>query len=164
MNPQEQDTRSLPPLPDRALTGLKTPWQSPTGESFHTVKLWEFTNLYVIPNQRLWKQLSQALTFHPNLAAFARQYQISRPVLSNIRDNPSQSISVPNLKKLSRAFSLDQNKVEQQIKAVRFNMSGEPEKLTFPFQLDVYSWRVLCHIAGDGNVHQRDDRPYPYLR
>jgi len=155
--------KQLPPLPKRALTRLPEPWVSPEGGPFHTVHLWEFTNLYVILDKKMWTKVSSFLQSQ-NLAALGRRWKITRSILSNIRDNQQQSISVATLRKLCYAAQLDFDKVESSLKAVRFNQSGDLEHLSFPFSMDLYTWRVLCHIAGDGNIYQKKDRPYPSLR
>lgn len=159
----------LPPLPERAIKGLDHPWVSPNGESFHTVRLWEFPLLYVLLKHEVWVALSNSLRRVKNLAAFGRRWKISRSILANIRDNPNQSINVSNLRKLCYAYNFDFEWIEQSLRAVMFNFCGEKEKLNFPFTMNIHSWRALCHIAGDGNVHYRKKTKkskslYPDLR
>ncbi len=155
--------QELPLLPDRALKGLETPWVSPTGEPFHTVRLWEFENLYVLLKQEVWKTISSFLRKLP-LSTLTKHLDISVTILSNIRNNSNQSIHIHNLYKLFDAVNLDLNEIESSIRSIKFGQRGEPEYISFPFTMNIYAWRVLCHIVGDGNVHDRDDRPYPYLR
>jgi hypothetical protein len=55
------------------------------------------------------------------------------------------------------------------VKAVMFNFCGEKEYISFPFTIDIYAWRAICHIAGDGNIHirkksKRRKNIFPYLR
>lgn len=115
--------QELPPLPDRAIKGLDTPWSSPTGEPFHTVHLWEFTNLYVLLGEKDWLSLSKYLK-GVTLSTLSRQLKIGYTVLSNIRDNRNQSIVVPNLRKLCEEAELNLNSVERSIQGVRFNTRG----------------------------------------
>ncbi|MHA2244798.1 MAG: hypothetical protein ACXADY_07485 [Candidatus Hodarchaeales archaeon] len=136
--------QELPPLPDRAIKGLKNPWVSPNGEPFHTVRLWEFENLYVLLKHDMWKRLAKHKIPH------------------YIRTNPNQSIRVPMLKELCLDARLDLDEVEQSVRAVRFNFCGKLEDLTFPFSMNIYAWRVLCHIPGDGNVNNH--KSFPELR
>ena len=150
----------LPPLPERAIRGLSSPWSSPTGEPFHTVLLWEFTNLYVLLGEKDWQSLSKYLK-GVNLSRLSRQLEIGYYALSNIRDNRNQSIVVPNLCKLCEEAELNLESVERSIRGVRFNTRGFLEHLKFPFAMDIYAWRTLCHIAGDGNINIRK---YPDLR
>ena len=155
----------LHPLPQRAIRGLPDGSSfTLDGELFHTVHIWEFPLIYVILKHKMWLHLSKLLRGSPNLAALARRLKLGRGILANIRDNPDQSIGIPNLKKLCREFDLDPSEIERSLRTVQFNQSGKPEKITFPFVMDIYSWRILCHITGDGNVSDRKDRPNPYLR
>ncbi len=157
---EKKPDQELPPLPDRAIKGLKRPWVSPNGEPFHTVSLWEFENLYVLLGEKDWKSLSMFLK-SMNLSVLSRQLKIGQKTLRCIRDNRNQSIVVPNLCKLCEEAELDLESVERMIRGVRFNKSGEIEKILFPFVMDIYAWRALCHIAGDGNIHKRK---FPDLR
>ncbi len=164
-NHQTFPNNELPPLPDRALTGMPggvehIPQESP----FHTVHVWEFTNLYVLLNKKMWKIISTFLKDDDNHSAVALLLERGHGTLFLIRKNPNQSIHMPILKTIVIATNLDPNMVERSIRAVKFEQRGDPEMIKFPFQMDLYAWRVICHILGDGNVHTRDDRPYPYLR
>jgi hypothetical protein len=111
----------------------------------------------------MWTQIATHLRA-VNLSRFARTWNLSRGILQNICENPEQTISVPVLQQLCTALNLDLDEVEQSLQAVRFNMSGKLEQVKFPFRMELYPWRALCHIVGDGNVSFRKDRPYPYLR
>jgi hypothetical protein len=162
---KQKNAQELPPLPERAIHGLTKPWNSPNGKPFHTVSLWEFPLLYVLLKQKAWRKFSSALSELNNLDAFSQCCNISRSILASIRDNPNQSISVPNLKKLSDELAFDLDWVEKMaIKAVKFNKSGKKEYFSFPFTLDIYAWRAICHITGDGNIGYSENSPYPYLR
>jgi hypothetical protein len=131
----------LPPLPYRAIWGLpsSSKWNSSNGSPFHTVHLWEFTNLYVLLGKKDWQILS--------------------PYLSGLKYE--HSIVVPKLRKLCEEAELNLESVEKSIRGVRFNQRGSIEHLKFPFVMDIYAWRTLCHIVGDGNIHKRK---YPALR
>lgn len=122
--------------------------------------LWEFTNLYVLLGEKDWLSLSKYLK-GVNLSTLSRQLHIGHTILLNIRDNHNQSIVVPNLRKLCEEAELPLESVERSIRGVRFNTRGSLEHLKFPFAMDLYAWRTLCHIAGDGNVNMRK---YPTLR
>jgi len=155
----------LPPLPERALTGLPSEMEYEIKETpFHTVHVWEFTNLYVLLNHQLWSTISTFLKNDDNLTAVARELERGHGTLFAIRKNPNQSIHIDMLKAIVQVSDSDYDLVERSIRAVKFGQRGEPEKIEFPFTMDLYAWRVICHIIGDGNVQKRDDRPYPYLR
>ncbi|MHA2251387.1 MAG: hypothetical protein ACXAD7_13580, partial [Candidatus Kariarchaeaceae archaeon] len=94
----------------------------------------------------------------------SRQVDIGYSTLLEIRGNPEQSIVVPNLRKLCQKAGLNLASVEQSIRGVRFNTRGSIEHLKFPFVMDIYAWRTLCHIVGDGNIHYRKTRKFPALR
>lgn len=160
MSNNNKNHGDLPPLPQRAIRGLSSPWSSPNGEPFHTVHLWEFTNLYVLLGEKDWLSLSKYLK-GCNLSTLSRQLDIAYYVLSKIRDNSNQSIVVPNLRKLCEEVELNLDSVERSIRGVRFNTRGSLEHLKFPFAMDIYAWRTLCHIVGDGSVTKRK---YPALR
>jgi len=154
----------LPPLPHRAIWGLPSgSVVSPNGSPFQTVHLWEFSNLYVLLGKKDWQHLSTYLK-GSNLRVISRQVDIGYSVLLNIRADPDQSIVVPNLRKLCKKAELNLDSVEQSIRGVRFNTRGSIEHLKFPFVMDIYAWRTLCHIVGDGNIHYRKTRKYPALR
>lgn len=54
--------RKFPPLPERAISGLPNKLKyNPTDSPFHTVRLWEFTNLHVILENRTWTLISDFL-------------------------------------------------------------------------------------------------------
>ena len=150
------------PLPDRVISGLpEATWPVISEEyTFQEVSLWEFTNLYVLLDKKDWITLSTMLK-GVNLSTLSREIGIGVAALSNIRGSPDQSIVVPNLKRLCEKAEMDLIKVERNARAVRFSTRGDLENLTFPFVMDIYAWRVLSHIAGDGNVHFRK---YPALR
>ena len=149
-------------LPDRVIRGLSEAiWPVVTEENaFKAVSLWEFTNLYVLLGKKDWLTLSKYLK-GVQLAAMGRDTGISPSVLSKIRDSPDQSIVVPNLKRLCEEVEMDLSKVERSVQAVRSYTGGPLTYLKFPFVMDIYSWRLLCHIPGDGNVKYRK---YPGLR
>jgi hypothetical protein len=132
---------NLPPLPHRAIWGLPSgsTWDSPDGSPFYTVHLWEFTNLYVLLGKKDWFSLS--------------------PYLRGLKYK--HSIVVPKLRRLCEKAGLNLESVEKAIRGVRFNNRGSIERLKFPFVMDIYAWRTLCHIVGDGNVTKRK---YPALR
>lgn len=154
----------LPPLPERAIKGLDHPWVSPKGELFHVVRLWEFPHLYVLLKHKMWVRISKFLRETGNLAMLARSLGISRTILANIRNNPDQSISVSNLRKISWEIDISLDLMETSIRAARFGQSGDPEFLSFPFTMNIHAWRALCHIIGDGNVNKRKDGVFPEFR
>ncbi|MFX1282182.1 MAG: hypothetical protein ACFFB5_00945 [Promethearchaeota archaeon] len=80
-------------------------------------------------------------------------------VLSNIRNNPNMSISVSNLWKLCKAAKLDLKIVEKSVQTIRFSSHGKKENLSFPFTMNIYAWRALCHIIGDGTIDKRNSSP-----
>jgi hypothetical protein len=157
-----QEVGANAPLPDRVITGLpEATWPVvPEEYTFQEVSLWEFTNLYVLLGRKDWVTLSTLLK-GVNLSTVSREIGIGVATLSNIRDSPDQSIVVPNLKCLCQYAEMDLSQVERNARAVRFSTRGDLEYLVFPFVMDIYAWRVLSHIAGDGNVHFRK---YPDLR
>lgn len=153
----------LPPLPERAITGLPNGWATPKGELFHTVQLWEFTNLYVLLRHDVWQILSNYLK-ESTLLVLSEQLKISPNILFNIRTNPQQTIAVPNLRKICLSVGLDLDIVERTSQAVRFNQNGKLEALSFPFSIDIYAWRLICHIIGDGYVYNyKRQTVYPKL-
>ncbi len=154
--PPSRKAGAKTPLPDRVITGLpEATWPVvPEEYTFQEVSLWEFTNLYVLLGKKDWITLSTMLK-GINLSTLSREIGISRTILSNIRDSPDQSIVVPNLERLCLYAEMDLNQVERNARAVRFSKRGDLEYLTFPFVMDIYAWRILSHIAGDGNVHFR---------
>ncbi|MHA2164397.1 MAG: hypothetical protein ACXAAT_00910 [Candidatus Hodarchaeales archaeon] len=159
-HPNEEGQKAL--LPDRVIGGLpEAEWPVVTEENaFKAVSLWEFTNLYVLLDKKDWLTLSKYLK-GAQLSAISRDTGISPSILSNIRDSPEQSIVVPNLKRLCEEVEMDLSKVERSVKAVRSYKGGPFTYLKFPFVMDIYLWRLLCHIPGDGNVKYRK---YPGLR
>lgn len=159
-NPNNQ---KLPPLPRRAITGVPGSWVSSDGKPFHTVRIWEFTILYALLEYNIWKIISDFLKKHSNLTTLGRQLKISQRILYHIKDNPKRSIRIPNLLKLCRIMGLNLDVVEKSIQSVRFNHSGYLEYLSFPFDIDIYAWRAICHIAGDGCVDKHKGNPYPSL-
>ncbi len=160
-NPLPTEGGAQAPLPDRVITGQNAPWPVvPEEYTFQEVSLWEFTNLYVLLGKDDWITLSTLLQ-GINLSAISREIGIGVSVLSNIRESPDQTIAVANLEHLCHYAGMDLSQVERNARAVRFSKRGDLEYLKFPFVMDIYAWRVLCHIAGDGNVHFRK---YPDLR
>jgi hypothetical protein len=149
-------------LPERVIQGTTNAvWpQIAPDEPFQPVSLWEFTNLYVLLGKRDWGTISSFLK-GCNLVGLSQKLGIRDTVLASIRDSPKQSILVTNLQKLCNHIGVDLAQVERNVSGVRFSTRGDLEKLSFPFFMNIYSWRVLCHIAGDGNVHFRK---YPDLR
>ncbi len=157
------DHRKLPPLPKRAIRGFHSPWSSHNGKPFHTVHLWEFTNLYVLLRREMWEIFSNYLKGF-TLSVISQQLKISPNILSNIRNNPHQTIIVPNLQKICLGIGLDLEVVEKSTQAVRFHRNGELEALSFPFNIDIYAWRLICHIIGDGSVSEDKDHVFPKLQ
>ena len=65
----------LPPLPERAISGLPNSMKYTSSDSpFHTVRLWEFTNLHVILNNRTWTLISDYLR-QANLTNLSQEIQ-----------------------------------------------------------------------------------------
>ncbi|MFX1505886.1 MAG: hypothetical protein ACFFDC_07205 [Promethearchaeota archaeon] len=56
-------------------------------------------------------------------------------------------------------MNLNFETVEKSIRAVRFSNHGKLEKISFPFNMDIYSWRLICHIIGDGTIDKRHSFP-----
>ena len=162
-NEQNLNDQELPPLPQRVITGVPDSWVPVDGKLFHTVRIWEFTILYALLEYNLWKTISDFLKKHSNLTALGRQLKISRKILHHIKVNPKRSIRIPNLLKLCRIVGLNLDVVEKSIQSVRFNHSGYIEHLSFPFNIDIYAWRAICHIAGDGCIGLGRGNSYPYL-
>jgi hypothetical protein len=158
-----KDHGELPPLPERAVGDFYNPSSRSSNEGpFHTVRLWEFTNLYVLLRKSVWEILSNYLK-KSTLSVISRELKISSNILSNIRKNPHQSIVIPNLRKICLKVGLDLNLVEKTTQAVRFNKNGGLEDIPFPFCIDIYAWRLICHIIGDGSVSNDKDHEFPKL-
>ncbi len=121
---------------------------------FRTVQLRELTKLYVLLEYQLWESLSIKLR-ELTLSKLSRKLNINYSVLRSIRDFPNKSICVNNLIKLSREFDIDFKRIEKSTRAIRFSQTSELEKITFPFNMDIYSWRAICHILGDGTIDKR---------
>jgi hypothetical protein len=125
---------------------------------FQEVHLWDMTNLYVILNHDIWLNISDFLK-RCTLSKLSGHLEIYYKVLCNIRDNPSLSISVPNLLKLCQTSELDLEIVEKSIQSVRFTSHGKQENILFPFKPNIYAWRAICHILGDGTIDRRNSYP-----
>ena len=121
---------------------------------FREVNLFELTDFYVLLSHDNWLILS-TLLMNSNLSKLSRKLKILHSVLRNIRDFPDKTISVTNLIKLSNALKLDLQSMEKSIRGIRFSQTGDLEKITFPFKMDIYSWRAICHIIGDGTLDRR---------
>ncbi|MHA2075740.1 MAG: hypothetical protein ACW97X_14055, partial [Candidatus Hodarchaeales archaeon] len=127
-------------------------------DPFLKIHIWDLPNLYVIVNIDIQEKIA---TFLRNsvLSKVSHRLKISYSVVRAIRKKPAISISVPNLLKLSLAAKLNLVSVEKSIKAVRFSSHGMLEYISFPFIITKYSWRLICHIVGDGTVDKRDSQP-----
>ena len=130
----------------------------PKYKPFRQVHLWELTELYVLLNQNLWLYLSAFLR-KTTISELSKRLKIQYKVLTNFRDSPQKSISVKNLFKICKELNLDFETVEKSIRAVRFSTQGKLEKIFFPFNMDIYSWRLICHIIGDGTIDTRGSFP-----
>ncbi|MHA2175413.1 MAG: hypothetical protein ACXABI_11340 [Candidatus Hodarchaeales archaeon] len=165
LNNSKNNEGQLTFLPERVIQGTtNTVWPQIAPEGpFQPVSLWEFTNLYVLLGKRDWHKLSTYLK-GCNLVGLSRKLGIRDTVLASIRDSPNQSILVTNLRKLCNQMEIDLTEVEKNLRKVKFSTGGKLEKANFPFILDIHTWRILCHIAGDGNVNKRKGRKTPTLR
>lgn len=142
----------LPPLPERAISG------SPQGikynlsnSPFHTVHLWEFTNLHAVLIDKAWNIISDFLK-QSNLKQLSQQLHIKQRVLEAIYRYNTYATHISNLYKIGQMARLDPDTIETSVKAVRFSRNGPLESISFPFVIDLYAWRILCHTAGDGSV------------
>ncbi len=155
----------LPPLPERVISGLPNKLKyNPSDSPFHTVRLWEFTNLHVILKNRTWTLISEYLR-QANLTNLSQEVQIKKRVLEEIYRQDTYATHISNLYKIAQIMGLDPDTIENSVKAVRFNRNGSLEYISFPFNIDIYSWRLLCHIAGDGSVkYHKTTRALPEVK
>lgn len=142
----------LPPLPERAITGLTRGLKIDSdGSLFHTVHLWEFTNLHAILIDKTWSIISDFLK-QANLTKISQEIQVNQRVLEEICRYNTYATHISNLCKIGQMAGLNPDAIETSVKAVRFSRNGSLEYISFPFNIDIYAWRLLCHIPGDGSV------------
>lgn len=142
----------LPPLPKRAISGLPYNMKfTPNNSPFHTVRLWEFTNLHAVLKYKVWNIISNFL-YQSNLSSLAQKLQIKRRVLDEICRYPNYATHISNLFQIGKELGLTPEVIESSVKSVRFSRNGDLESIPFPFVIDLYAWRALCHVAGDGSV------------
>jgi hypothetical protein len=95
----------------------------------------------------MWETISTFLRSDKNLTAVAYMLDHGPGTLFAIRKNPNQSIHISMLKAIVHVANLDYDLVERSLRAVKFGQRGEPEKVKFPFSMDLYAWRVICHVT-----------------
>ncbi|PWI48950.1 hypothetical protein CEE45_04260 [Candidatus Heimdallarchaeota archaeon B3_Heim] len=127
-------------------------------DPFNTVQLKDLTKFYVLLNYNLWLYLSTFLK-RSTISKLSTNLKISYKVLLGIRDSPNKTIIVPNLYRLCQELNLDFKTIQKSVQAVRYSPQGKLEKISFPFHMNIYAWRVICHIIGDGTIDKRQSFP-----
>jgi hypothetical protein len=153
------------PLPDRVISrALSNQNIFSKKNSFREIHIWEFKNIYALLELTIWKKISVHLK-GTNLDQLTNQTKIKKRVLQEMLHKPNYATHISNLLYLGQLLGLSPNEIEKSIVAVRFSRNGPLEYIKFPFEIDIYAWRMLCHTAGDGTVkYHRTTRALPEIQ
>ena len=158
---------NFPFLPQRAINGLPDNQNflfSEQSSPFHTVRIWEFTNLHAIIVKDVWITIA-AYIKRIKPKKLEKKLQIKERVLEEIQRKPDYATHISNWYQLGLSVGLTPEEIERSVKAVRFRRNGSLEYITFPFEIDVYAWRMLCHTVGDGSVkYHKTTRALPEIK
>lgn len=129
---------------------------------FKEVSIWEIEKAYVTTTKRYRIKLEEQMRNY-KYARIAREINQPLTTVRALGQKFENRISVELLHKVLSLLQLSVVEAEKSIRKISISHKGQLVNQRFPLKMNIYAWRIICHILGDGNIGFGDNRR-PYAR